>query len=90
MEAMKDKGVFKVCIDYKNKYDDHICEYADIWNLNDYEPIYLDFPIWKECSFDDKNFKSFIEFLKFELNIYDCELKYLSIGKNKNDILTIL
>lgn len=90
MEAMKDKGTFKVCIDYKNKQDDHVYEYADIWNLNDCEPIYLDFPIWKECSFDDENFKSFIEFLKFELNIYDCELKYLSIGKNKNDILTIL
>ena len=38
---------------------------------------------------NDKNFKTFIEFLQKELNIYDCKLKYLSVGKNKNDIIIL-
>lgn len=89
MDAMKDVGFFKVCVNYKNKYTNQIKEFADIWNLNDFEPIYKEFKIWDKCSLNDVNFKSFVEFLKNELNIYDCKLKYISIGKNKNNIIIL-
>ena len=38
---------------------------------------------------DDENFRTFIEFLQKELDIFDCKLKYLSVGKNKEDIIIL-
>ena len=86
MEAFKDIGTFKVCVAYKNiKTDDEIFE-ADIWNLDDYEPVYETFKIWKECSFDDENFEYFITFLQESLPI---QISWLSIGKNENDLIKV-
>lgn len=88
-EAMKDTKEFKVCRYYKNELDHHLEEYANIWNLDFYTPVYETFKIWEKCSMDDENFKTFIEFLQKELNIFDCTLKYLSVGKNKEDIIIL-
>lgn len=86
MEAFKDVGEFKVCVAYKNKETNKEIYEADIWNLDKYEPIYETFKIWKKCSFADKNF---IKFLKKIQLLTPVKIKYLSIGKNENDILTL-
>ena len=86
MEAFKDVGTFKVCVTYKNiKTGDEIFE-ADIWNLDDYEPVYETFKIWKECSMDDEQFEYFITFLQESLPI---PISWLSIGKNENDLIKV-
>ena len=84
MDAFKDVGEFKVCIAYKNKETDERIYDADIWNLDKYEPVYVTFKIWKECSFNDKNF---VKFLKAVQLLIPVNIKYLSIGKNEDDIL---
>ena len=84
MEAFKDVGEFKVCIAYKNKETNEKIYNADIWNLDKYEPIYTTFKIWKECSFNDKNFVKFLKAIQLLLPV---NIKYLSIGKNEDDIL---
>lgn len=86
MDAFKDVGTFKVCISYRNKKTGAEEFSANIWNLNDYEPIYKTFKIWKKCSFTDENFKYFINFLQDQLNIL---INYLSIGKEENDIIEL-
>lgn len=88
-DAMKEKGEFKVCRYYKSELDGHLEEYANIWELDFYSPVYETFKIWENCSMEDENFKKFIEFLQNELNIHGCFLKYLSIGKNIDNIITI-
>ena len=89
MNAMKEIGKFKVCIAYKNKYSKNIIYDANIWHLDEYEPVYEEFDIWNECSLDDKNFMKFINFVQKNIERYDCKLKYLSIGKNKKDIIIL-
>ena len=83
-EAFKDVGEFKVCIAYKNKETNEKIYDADIWNLDKYEPVYVTFKIWKECSFNDKNFVKFLKAIQLLLPV---NIKYLSIGKNEDDIL---
>lgn len=88
-QAMKDKGYFKVCVGYKT---DRLLYYdANIWNLKECTPVYEEFPIWKEASLSDSNFRSFIEYLKNYLSkrCFNCTLKYVSIGKNKEDLIKI-
>ena len=89
MNAMKEIGKFKVCIAYKNKYSKNIIYDANIWHLDEYEPVYEEFDIWNECSLDDKNFMKFINFVQKNIERYDCKLKYLSVGKNKKDIIIL-
>lgn len=84
MDAFKNVGEFKVCIAYKDKETNEKIYEADIWNLDKYEPIYVTFKIWKECSFTDKNFVKFLKAIQLLLPI---NIKYLSIGKNEDDIL---
>jgi len=86
MEAFKDKGEFKVCVAYQHKRTSNKIFVADIWNLNQYEPIYETFKIWSSCSFDDKNF---VEFLKRIQQYISVQIKYLSVGKNEEDILIL-
>ena len=84
MEAFKDVGEFKVCIAYKNKETNEKIYDADIWNLDKYEPVYVTFKIWKECSFTDKNFMKFLKAVQLLIPI---QIKYISVGKNEDDIL---
>jgi len=86
MEAFKDVGSFKVCVAYRNKKTRNEDCVANIWELDDCEPIYETFKIWKECSMEDENFEHFIIFLQENIQI---PIKYLSIGKEENDIITI-
>lgn len=86
MEAFKDIGEFKVCVSYVNKYDKSEIKYADIWELDDYEPRYKIFKIWNKCSLSDENFLKFIKFIQQHIGT---KIKYISIGQNKEDILVM-
>ena len=52
--------------------------------MDKYEPVYVTFKIWKECSFTDKNF---VKFLKAIQLLIPTQIKYISVGKNEDDIL---
>lgn len=84
MEAFKDLDKFKVCIAYKNKNNNEIITEANIWDLDDYEPVYLEFNIWKECSLSDSNFTFFLDYIQ---NYVKIPVSYISVGKNKDNII---
>ena len=86
MEAFKDVGSFKVCVSYQHKKHGDEDFVANIWDLDNYEPVYETFKIWKKCSLDDENLKYFITFLQESICI---PIKYLSIGKEENDIIEL-
>lgn len=72
-----------VCIGYKDKFG-NIIKTANIWNLENYIPVYKFIKLWKKESLKDVDFVNFIKFIEYETNI---PVKYISIGKNKNDII---
>lgn len=86
MDAFKDIGKFKVCTSYRNKKSGESVSEANIWFLNEYEPVYTEFDIWKSCSFDDDNFMKFLNYVKDNIQI---PISYISIGKNKDDIIEL-
>lgn len=73
-----------VCVAYRNILDGSIITEADIWNLDIYEPLYGMFSTWNKCSFDDENFKNYIESIE---NIIGVPIKYISVGPNRDQLI---
>lgn len=85
-EAFKEYGEFPVCINYARVSDTGITieNRISLYNLDQYKPIYKFFKLWETPSLEDPNFKEFIEYISNYLYI---NVKYISIGKNKQDII---
>lgn len=82
--AFKNYKKIPICIAYKNKNTKELITEADIWNLDDYEPVYEFIDMWKEDSLNDENFVKYINFIENKLEV---PIKYISIGKNKDNII---
>jgi len=73
-----------VCVAYKHIVTGEIITEADIWNLDLYEPLYGMFPTWNKCSFDDENFKNYINSIE---NMIGVPIKYISVGPNRDQLI---
>ena len=87
-EAFKDKGEFPVCIQYAEVTENGIFPVQNIswYDVKNYKPIYKFFKLWNKTSLDDDNFRNFIDYLTVEFAGF-AEVKYLSVGKEKEDII---
>jgi adenylosuccinate synthase len=83
-ESMKDYKYIPICVAYKHFATNNIIDVADLWNLDEYVPVYELMPIWKNDTLSDENFKKFIDFIESKINV---SIKYISVGKNKDNII---
>lgn len=87
LEFFKNKyNKIPICVAYKNKETNEIIDIADIYNLNKYEPVYELIETYNNCSINDKKFINFIKFIENKLNV---PIKYVSIGQNKDNIISL-
>lgn len=76
---------FPVCVNYAKISENGeltIDENIDWNNLQDYKPIYKMFKLW--TNIDDNDFQTFIKYIEKYINI---PVTYISVGKNKADLL---
>ena len=85
-EAFKDLGEFPVCIGYGkvNQYGITQTTKISMYDVNQYVPVYKFFKLWDKCTLDDPDFYQFISYITNYLNIH---IKYISVGKDKDDII---
>ena len=83
---VEDVEYFPVCVGYKFENTDQIVDEISWYNIDRYQPVYKMFPKWHSYVHDEKldNFISYIE--KF----IGVKVKYISIGKNQEDIIEIV
>jgi adenylosuccinate synthase len=87
LHAFKDKNSkIPVCIAYRHKETRELITTADIYHLDQYEPVYTCVDIWDKCILEDNKFVQFIKFVEAKINI---PIKYVSVGKNKNNIIEL-
>ena len=77
---------FPVCINYACLIDNKIYLEENIsWsNINNYIPVYKFFDMWEKPNLSDKNFIKFIEYIEQYTNV---KVSYISVGKEKSDII---
>jgi adenylosuccinate synthase len=85
-EAFKDLDEFPVCIGYAkvNQYGITQTTKISMYDVNQYVPVYKFFKLWDKCTLDDPDFYQFISYITNYLNIH---IKYISVGKDKDDII---
>ena len=83
---VEDVEYFPVCVGYKLEHTDQIVDEISWYDIDKYQPDYKMFPKWHSYVNDEKldNFISYIE--KF----IGVKVKYISIGKNQEDIIELV